>query len=186
MGRVSRRSQIRHHDRNRKETDPHKHLLRENAGSDLGHIFRRLQRDPHPFLYNIWNADKMILGKNGTDCHDTGHNRTENRRDGGSGNLQPGEAKVSADQKIVEDHVYQVGGYVGAHGDLRVSRTSLGRVDHHGNNVEHHAAHDNTEIDHGALMGIFVGSAESDNGVREGNADQADHGSGKNRERHRH
>ena len=50
----------------------------------------------------------MILGKNGTDCHDAGHNRTENRRDCGSGDLQPGEAKVSADQKIVEHHVYQV------------------------------------------------------------------------------
>ena len=85
---------------------------------------------------------------------------------------QGGEAEVSAYQQIVEDNVDGIGGYVGAHGDLRIAGAPLCGIDAHLNAVKDHTAHDDAEIGDRAVMGLRRGAAEADD--RAGKCHQQD------------
>ena len=51
---------------------------------------------------------------------------------------------------------------IGTHGDLRVSRTALCRVNSHLDAVEDHTAHNNAEIYHSIIVGVCRRTAEVD------------------------
>ena len=72
------------------------------------------------------------------------------------------EPEMPVDQQVIENDVNRVGGHVGAHGDLRIAGTSLRGVNPHLNTVKDHAAHDNLEIRHCAVMGFRCGTAQVD------------------------
>lgn len=176
--------QLCHHDGDRKEADPHEDLLHKYTGGHLKHVFCRLQGDPHLFLNDKGDADKIIPFHHRKNAHEAGDDRSKYRGQGRSGDPKPGKAQISLDQQVVSDHIDHIGGHIGAHGDLCVSCSSLGRVNGHGDNVEHHPAHDDLEIPDGSRLGILVCPAEPDDGIckeHAGHTDQRPHRQGKGR-----
>ena len=134
---------------------------------------------------NIGKADKTLFPEQGGHAHAAGHHRSEDGGQRRAFHAQRRESEVAADQQVVSDDVQHVGRHIGGHGDAGVAGAPLRRVDSQGNDVEHHAAHDDAEIDHRAFMSVGVGTAQPDDGIREGYAYGADHNAAQHHHRQR-
>lgn len=109
-----------------------------------------------------------------SDGHDEGDDRTGDGGDGIPLHPQGGKPEVSADQAVVQHQVDGVGSQVGLHGDHRIARAPLRRVDHQREHVERHASDDDAEIGDGRLVGVRLAAGEPDQGIGEGNAKDGD------------
>ena len=69
---------------------------------------------------------------------------------------------MSADQKIIENHIDPIGRQIGAHRDLTVAGAALGGVDRHPDIAEELADDDNPEILHRQINRVRLRARELD------------------------
>lgn len=84
-------------------------------------------------------------------------------------------AEMSADEQIVEQYIDGIRYQVGRQRDAGVARAPLRGINDHGHDVEHHAAHDDTEIGHGRAVGIGLRARQTENRVGKRHAQGAHH-----------
>ena len=86
--------------------------------------------------------------KHGSKRHEKRDNGAHCRCDGRAARCKPRENTVAVDEKIIENEIYEVGGNVGTHADLRVSKAALRRIDRHAKAGKKLPAHDDAVIFH--------------------------------------
>ena len=169
MGGKLIRTETRGDERSGQETDAHSQIL-DGAGEGQvpdgkNSMFRKaqLQADHQRNTHIAGTAEE------GRHCHAGGDYSAQDSGDRRASDAPGGETETPLDQQPVKNDIHDTGNEIRAHGEAGIAAAALGRVDDHGDDVEEHAAHDDPEIFHGGLMGIFIAAGKAHHLRREDN-----------------
>ncbi len=113
--------------------------------------------------YDIWQTHIGFLHIQRAKTHGSTDDRSQDGRDRGTRAAERGEAKMPADEAVVETDIGDARCDIRGHGDPRIAAAALRRIEEHLDHAEEGAAHDDPEIGARGSMGIRIAPGDAEN-----------------------
>ena len=142
--------------RGSKKSDPHREVFRTHVGTKPDNILKSVLDGHDLFPKNQRNADITVFQEQRPYAHDKSDHGSQHGSQCRAGHAQCRKTKMSSDQQVIEQDVHAAGYQIRRHGDPGVPAASLGRVDQHRDDIEERTAHDDSEVNNRAVVGVRV------------------------------